>query len=73
LAIWVIFYKKRAETVSFLCVNTHRLTGSFDIPYDIAASASELDEIVNLADQIGQVLKNWRLSKNSPCILRRFE
>jgi len=36
---------------------TLRLTGSFDIPYSIAHAASELDDIIDLADQIGQVLK----------------
>jgi hypothetical protein len=36
---------------------TLRLIGSFDVPYNIAASANELDEIIALAEHIGQVLK----------------
>jgi len=36
---------------------TFHLTGSFAIPYALAATASELDEIVDIADHIGQVLK----------------
>ena len=36
---------------------TLQLIGTFAVPYDIASSAGELNEIIALADQIGQVLK----------------
>jgi hypothetical protein len=36
---------------------TLHLTGTFAVRYDIASSASELDDIIDLADHIGQVLK----------------
>ena len=36
---------------------TLQLTGTFSLPYDIASTASELNDIIDLADQIGQVLK----------------
>jgi len=36
---------------------TLHLTGTFALRYDIASAASELNDIIELADQIGQVLK----------------